>query len=390
MCPPVQSPREIGLYWSDEQIISLLADYLPGSPLPENVIDDSSPFLNPPSNLPEGTVWYLVRSNEKKESVHGFWKAKGEACKVYSNTVINGWRTTLEYFEGLAPDGKITDWLMQEYMITPKELSDVYKPKEFRLLCSIFQCKDYSSRSEMNPQKCKTIIESKNINPVVSVNPETKINSDQDAGNKSEAKRESEVGAFPVVADPKPNSPLEEFSEAECFSRGDFLELDDLRDPESHSSSSQNSSCPSKLSEEYFGSSAFLRDIDEAVNSYKEEQLSSSGYRFSTSVVQNDVILQPPLSGTSVLCGPDVRADAIETSRTSSDTDKSLLTDKRVQGNSTKRHNPESKTEGTSNPQSAGAPSTSRNNAASPSEERKSGGSGRMKKFRTYFCFAAF
>lgn len=74
-------------------------------------------------------MWFLVHSNEEKESVHGFWKAKGEACKVYSDKVINGWRTTLEYFEGLAPDGQITDWLMQEYKITPKDVNDKYGQK---------------------------------------------------------------------------------------------------------------------------------------------------------------------------------------------------------------------------------------------------------------------
>lgn len=74
-------------------------------------------------------MWYLVHSNEERESGHGFWKAKGEAYKVYSNNVIYGWRKTLEYFEGLAPDGQLTGWRMQEYTITPKELSDKYSPK---------------------------------------------------------------------------------------------------------------------------------------------------------------------------------------------------------------------------------------------------------------------
>lgn len=129
MCPPVQPPPcEIGVYWSDQQIFSLLEYYSRGSHLPDNVLEDSSPFMYPPSNLPEG-MWYLVRSNEERESGHGFWRAKGEACKVYSNNVIYGWRRTLEYFEGLAPDGQPTGWRMQEYTITPKELSGKHMPK---------------------------------------------------------------------------------------------------------------------------------------------------------------------------------------------------------------------------------------------------------------------
>lgn len=74
-------------------------------------------------------MWFLVHSNEKKGLTDGFWKAKGEPCQVYSNNGINGWRTTLEYFEGLAPDGQLTNWLMQEYKISPTELSDKCSPK---------------------------------------------------------------------------------------------------------------------------------------------------------------------------------------------------------------------------------------------------------------------
>lgn len=103
-----------------------------------------------------------------------------------------------------------------------------------------------------------------------------------------------------MASDGKPNSPPEDFSEQECFARGDFLELDDLKDPESHSSSSRNSSCTSKLSEDYFGEADFMRDLEEEVeNSLKKEQVSSSGYRFGTSITQNEVVLQPPLSGMS-------------------------------------------------------------------------------------------
>lgn len=81
--------------------------------------------------LAEG-VWYLVSLNEKKESDHGFWKAKGDACKIYSNSVITGSRTTLEYFEGQAPHGRKTDWIMQEYVVTQKESSDKDKSKVLR------------------------------------------------------------------------------------------------------------------------------------------------------------------------------------------------------------------------------------------------------------------
>lgn len=69
----------------------------------------------------------------------------------------------------------------------------------------------------------------------------------------------------------------------------------------------------------------------------------------------------------------------VEASSSSRDTS----TDKRVEGHSTKRHSPELNTEGTSNIE------TSPKNAAAPNKDKKAGSS-RMKKFRTYFCFATF
>ncbi|KAI3460297.1 hypothetical protein Pfo_016960 [Paulownia fortunei] len=383
MSPPAQPPppAEIDLYWSDEQIISMLDEYTPGSHLPNNVLADSSPYQYPPSNLPEG-IWYLVHSNEKKESVYGFWKAKGEACNFYSNSMIIGWRTTLEYFEGQAPHGQRTEWLMQEYGLTQKELCDKDKPKESRFLCRVFLCSGHSSKSGMHPQNCETIIEPKKITSVASINPNNNITSGQNSG--SESKREFKGEALPVETDNKPNSSPQLFSELECFLRGDYLELNDLEDPESHSSSSQNSSCLSKLSDEEFDISAFLRDLEEEENNYMQGQQSSSRYSF-TSVRPNDVVLQPASSG-ALLTG-SARTDLVEGSRSSS-TIHERLTDKRVQEHTTKRHNPESRTEGTSNFSSSGTPSTSQTNVV-PSGEKKAG-AGRMKKLKTYFCFKPF
>ncbi|GFQ04887.1 NAC domain-containing protein 78, partial [Phtheirospermum japonicum] len=227
-------------------------EYTPLSRLPNNVLADSSPYLYPPSNLPEG-IWYLVPSNEKKESVYGFWKANGAASKICSNSTIIGWRTTLQYFEGQAPDEqKRTDWLMQEYWITKKELCDKDKPKESRLLCRVF-CSDNSLKSDKHSSNYETASEAKRI-----------INS--------------------VT------------SELDCFLRGDYLELNDLEDRESHSSSSRNSSCLSKSSDDEFDASAFLRDIEkEEYNSLHGKQ-SSSRYNF-TSVRPDEVVLQPAASG---------------------------------------------------------------------------------------------
>ncbi|KAK6115843.1 hypothetical protein DH2020_008112 [Rehmannia glutinosa] len=198
MCPPAQPPPpEIDLYWSDEQIISLLSEYTPGSHLPNNVLVDSSPYQYPPSNLP-----------------------------------------------GL------------------------------RLLCRVFLCSEHSFKSETNLQTCETIIESMKINSVAPINPNN-ITSGHNSGCESKAKRECEVGTSLLVADNKSNTSQQVFSELECFLRGDYLELNDLEDPESHSSSLRNSSCVSKLSDEDFDVSAFLWDLEEDENNYMQGQQST-------------------------------------------------------------------------------------------------------------------
>ncbi|PIN12462.1 hypothetical protein CDL12_14914 [Handroanthus impetiginosus] len=351
MCPPSRPPppTEIGLYWSDQQIITFVNEYTPGSCLPNNVLADASPYQYRPSNLPEG-FWHLVNTNEKKESVYGFWKAKGEACKIYSDSTISGWRTTLEYFEGQAPHGQRTNWLMQEYTVRT-ELSDKNKPKELsRLLCRVFLCDGHCSKSEKSPQNCKNAIEPKKVDSVASINPNTGITSGQDSRSESKAKRECEEGQLPVAANDRSIFSPEPFSEQECIARGDYLELNDLY-PESHSSSSQNSSCPSKLSDEYFDSTAFLRDIEEEANKHLQEPPSSSRHNFIASARPNDIVLQPPSSGlllSNVVEGPRPSSTVRESSR----------------------------------------PSTSHGNAES--KEEKKTNSPRKKKLKFLFCFTSF
>ncbi|XP_051150090.1 protein NTM1-like 9 isoform X2 [Andrographis paniculata] len=139
MCPPAN--YEIGLYWTDQQIIALLDGYIPGSRLPRDVLTDSNPYLCPPSNLPGG-MWYLVRKNVERESDYGFWRARDEACKIYSSSTITGWRITLDFFEGKHPPGKRTGWLMQEYSITQNGFHVEAMPQISRMLCRVFPCID--------------------------------------------------------------------------------------------------------------------------------------------------------------------------------------------------------------------------------------------------------
>ncbi|XP_073153450.1 uncharacterized protein [Henckelia pumila] len=378
MCPPVEpsSPAEIGQLLNDEQSFLWLDRYNRGFSLPTNVLADMTPFQYHPSNLPEG-IWYLVDANEEKDSVYGFWKDKGEACKIYSNSSIFGWRASLEYFEGQAPHGQRTDWLMHEHKITQKELCYKDKPNESRSLCKIFLCKARISENESHSiQNCKTVVGSKPISMAASIVPDINSTSLQDSKNESKAKPECDAGLLPLT-DITSNFSPQDFSELECLSRGDYLELNDLQDdPESNFSSSQNSSCPSKLSEEYFDYLALLQDLEEEDNIETKENPSSSGYHFTHLLSSGDAIIQPPSSGSVLSLAESTSANE-------------RLTAERGPENTAKRHISDTRDEGPSNfSDSSSSPSASHTNASSDGEKKTSRSrSGRMKKLKRYFCF---
>ncbi|KZV20205.1 hypothetical protein F511_01062 [Dorcoceras hygrometricum] len=353
MCPPARphsSPADIGFYWSDEEIFLFLDEYTQGVCLPNNVLAGSSPYLYRPSNLPEG-IWYLVNSNEKKESVFGFWKPKAQACKIYSNSVMNGWLSTLEYYEGEAPQARRTDWVMQEYSITQKELfSGKHNPKELTSLCRVFLCNGSNHINATHTKDCKNIIGSTDISSRASLIPKTDNNPEQVSKNEYKA-----------------NSIAQETADFDCFLRGDYLELNDLEDPESHSSSSQNSSCPSKLSDEYFDSLALLHELEEGGAADTEGKYLSSRYSITTPVKSNDVVVDPPSSG-SIFTG------------VASTSTNELLTAERMLDHSTKGD----VNDGSSNFCDANT------NAISNREEKENDSGKKKLRLKQYFCFAHF
>ena len=80
--------------------------------------------------------------------------------------------------------------------------------------------------------------------------------------------------------------------EIDCFSVGDYLELNDLDDLLSPSSSSDNSSCLSQTSDEFFDSLALLGDLE-------SDKDVGSKYSVAASLPEK-VVLQPASSGIFV------------------------------------------------------------------------------------------
>ncbi|VVA11569.1 PREDICTED: NAC [Prunus dulcis] len=59
----------------------------------------------------------------------GYWRAKGEACRIFSNSSMTGWRAIIEFYQGQSPHESKTNWVMQEYWITQKKNQTRFMPE---------------------------------------------------------------------------------------------------------------------------------------------------------------------------------------------------------------------------------------------------------------------
>lgn len=97
------------------------------------------------------------------------------------------------------------------------------------------------------------------------------------------------------MADRLEDLPIESLAELDYILRGDYMELDDLLvDPESPSSSSDNTSCLSFTSEECFDALALLKDLEQG----KE---TSFKYTASASAKPREVVMHPPTLGMPII-----------------------------------------------------------------------------------------
>ncbi|XWS24324.1 hypothetical protein CRYUN_Cryun28dG0091600 [Craigia yunnanensis] len=286
-------PANIGFTCTDEELFISFDKLTSGSPLPSNVVD-VNPYIYEPQNLPDD-VWFLISSKENIDMEHGFWETKEEASEVFSNSDIIGWRTTLEYYEGQFPHGHKTDWVMQVFSITQKTLCDDNEKKETSSLCRVFLV----SSHEMQQNMSSAGIENETRNnltqhPVLYANSSTRI-----CSSSNPERDETEVLAaaerLPVPVHQGENLVEMDFFSS-FFSGGDFLELQDLDSPAS-SSSSENSSAASILSDECFDSMAFLQDLEDPI---LEQNDAGKKLNVSASNKSEEVVIVPATLGSLV------------------------------------------------------------------------------------------
>ncbi|KAI9072483.1 hypothetical protein K1719_045556 [Acacia pycnantha] len=78
----------------------------------------------------EQNEWYFFSHKDKKyptgtrtnrATAAGFWKATGRDKAVMSKNKIIGMRKTLVFYQGRAPNGRKSDWIMHEYRLQSSE-----------------------------------------------------------------------------------------------------------------------------------------------------------------------------------------------------------------------------------------------------------------------------
>ncbi|KAJ3672341.1 hypothetical protein LUZ60_007062 [Juncus effusus] len=95
--------------------------------------------------------WYFFVLRDRKQAnggrpsrttEHGFWKATGSDRPIRTVTDpkrLIGLKKTLVYYEGRAPRGTKTSWVMNEYRLPDDSNSPSRTPKDDIVLCKIYQ-----------------------------------------------------------------------------------------------------------------------------------------------------------------------------------------------------------------------------------------------------------
>ncbi|KAJ6740546.1 PROTEIN CUP-SHAPED COTYLEDON 2-RELATED [Salix purpurea] len=96
-----------------------------------------------------GKEWYFYSQRDRKyatglrtnrATASGYWKATGKDRHILREGTLVGMRKTLVFYQGRAPKGKKTDWVMHEFRLEGPLLGrpNFFSEKEDWVLCRVF------------------------------------------------------------------------------------------------------------------------------------------------------------------------------------------------------------------------------------------------------------
>ncbi|KAK3018372.1 hypothetical protein RJ639_003962 [Escallonia herrerae] len=78
-----------------------------------------------------------ARSN--RATMHGYWKATGKDRTITCNSRSVGMKKTLVFYQGRAPSGTRTDWVMHEYTLDEEELKRCESAQDYYALNKVYK-----------------------------------------------------------------------------------------------------------------------------------------------------------------------------------------------------------------------------------------------------------
>ncbi|XP_074339422.1 NAC domain-containing protein 17-like [Apium graveolens] len=92
--------------------------------------------------------WFFLSPRDRKypnggrshrATKHGYWKATGKDRTIACNSRSVGFKKTLVYYQGRAPAGERTDWVMHEYTLDEEELRRCPSAQDYYLLYKVYK-----------------------------------------------------------------------------------------------------------------------------------------------------------------------------------------------------------------------------------------------------------
>uniref|UniRef100_A0A0E0M6V3 NAC domain-containing protein n=1 Tax=Oryza punctata TaxID=4537 RepID=A0A0E0M6V3_ORYPU len=285
--------------WSDEELVRFLAERKAADSLPENVVVGINFSLIDPWNSED--IWFMNLSDDPRSpkngenaiimSKTGYWQYVG-TVRIPTSTAIVGMKVSLDHYEGQAPSGKRTGWMMNEYLVEQNDEANL--PQDYKNLCTMFfqgdeklnaGDKQISLNANVPNERKQSYLqylaelEEQNaaFNPqAVSVNEQNVSSSKGLDGQKISAADDQSVNY--------------------AASSEGYIELNDLLSSDSSASTSEYSSRRTMISEEYFDSDAFLREIRNDPNTADEEHKDSK-FSIAAPSKSDCVVISPPEQG---------------------------------------------------------------------------------------------
>ncbi|KAK9072164.1 hypothetical protein SSX86_008596 [Deinandra increscens subsp. villosa] len=194
---------------------------------------------------------YPNGGRSSRATMHGYWKATGKDRIIKRKSASAGIKKTLVYYQGRAPSGLRTDWVMHEYTLDEEELKRCSNAQEHFALYKMFKKSGPGPKNgeqygapfieeEWNDEECFDVdsLLVQKVDPIPTNEFKTTNTWEDDEMGFS-----SDIIEFlnKVIDEPDILPPLPEYSEPQqifclqsCSSgvEKDFLEMDDLIGPD--------------------------------------------------------------------------------------------------------------------------------------------------------------